>query len=182
MPSRHKYKQTNWQRIKKHLVWMAVLQWCCAVLLLMWDPSPACFLICTSLSHSVNWEQQLITCYAASDSTDKWPCAVLSFTAADRSFIWLFCFLHFVKPQRQPRTSARALTLVYSHYFCPLWLNPHHLCIGVPFFLVRPLLDCLVFSQGNLSLTTILKYWSYYEARTKRKYCLCPSNRWNSSM
>ena len=70
MPSRHKYKQTNWQRRRKHLVWMTILRRCCAVLLLMWDPSPACFLIFTSWSHSVNWEEQLITCYAATDSTD----------------------------------------------------------------------------------------------------------------
>ena len=70
MPSRHKYKQTNCQGMRKHLVWMPVLQCCCAVLLLMWDPSPACFLIFTSWSHSVNWEEQLITCYAATDSTD----------------------------------------------------------------------------------------------------------------
>ena len=69
-------------------------------------------------------------------------------------------FFHFVKPQRQLGNSARALTLVYSQYFCPLYLNPHHLCIGVPFFLVphRPGFDCLVLSRGNHFLTTILKY------------------------
>ena len=62
------------------------------------------------------------------------------------------------------------LTLVYRHYFCPLYLNPHHLCIGVPFFLVphRPVFDCLVLSRENNFLTTILKYWSYYDARTQK--------------
>ena len=115
-------KQSQWMR--KHLVWMPVLQCCCAVLLLMWDPSPACFLIFTSWSHSVNWEEQLITCYAATDSTDKWQCAVLSFTATDRSYICLFCFLHFMKPQRQLRTSARALTLVNGRFFLPSLPQP----------------------------------------------------------
>ena len=76
-----------------------------------------------------------------------------------------------MKPQRQPRTSGRALTLVNGRFFfCPFYLNPHHLCIGVPFFLVphRPVLNCLVLSRGNHFLTTILKYWSYYEARTQK--------------
>ena len=60
--------------------------------------------------------------------------------------------------------------LLMGVFFCPLYLNPHHLCIGVPFFLVphHPVLNCLVLSRGNHFLTTILKYWSYYEARTQK--------------